>query len=81
MKINENQKRYNKKIKQIKTLTKKALKNKFKYKPCKGFTFLKDVKKGNLIKINGFLAIILKSNDVSSEPNLFFTCFFCANNT
>lgn len=64
-KIYKQDKLYNKKLRRIKTLSNKALKEGVKLKCSSGFKFLKDVSVGKLIKCGGSEAVVLESTNTS----------------
>ena len=51
----------------IKRLVKKALKNKPKWKPAKGYIYLKDLKLGSLFETQSGIRGVLIDNDISSK--------------
>ena len=51
----------------IKKLVKKALKNKPKWKPAKGYIYLKDLKLGSLFETQSGIRGVLIDNDISSK--------------
>ena len=64
-KISEQDKKYNKKLKAIKTLANKALKQEVKLQCSPGRKFLKDVPVGKLIKCGNSEGIVYKKTDSS----------------
>ena len=51
----------------IKRLVKKALKNKPKWKPAKGYIYLKDLKLGSLFETQSGTRGVLIDNDISAK--------------
>ena len=51
----------------IKRLVKKALKNKPKWKPAKGYIYLKDLKLGSLFETQSGTRGVLIDNDISAR--------------
>ena len=51
----------------IKRLAKKALKNKPKWKPAKGYKYLKDLKLGSLFETQGGTRGVLIDNSISAK--------------
>lgn len=64
-KVSNQNKEYNKKLRAIKTLANKALKQGVKLQCSSGYKFLKDVPVGKLIKCGGSEAIVLESTNTS----------------
>tara|TARA_R110000796_G_scaffold249812_2_gene378029 strand:- start:2188 stop:2490 length:303 start_codon:yes stop_codon:yes gene_type:complete len=64
-KVSKQDKVYNKKLRDIKTLSNKALKKSVKLKCSPGLKFLKDVSAGRLIKCGDSQAVVLESTDTS----------------
>tara|TARA_R110000824_G_scaffold352026_2_gene539081 strand:- start:3211 stop:3507 length:297 start_codon:yes stop_codon:yes gene_type:complete len=64
-KISKQDKEYNKKLRAIKTLASKALKQGVKLKCSPGRKFLKNVSAGRLVKCGNSEAVVLESTDTS----------------
>ena len=59
--------KWKRKLKQISKMTEKAVKDKPEWKPVKGFTYLKDVAVGELVKAgSGLKAVVLDHNSCAS---------------
>ena len=59
--------KWKRKLKQINKMTEKALKDKPEWRPVKGFTYLKDVAVGELVKAgSGLKAVVLDHNSCAS---------------
>ncbi len=60
--------KWKRKLKQINKMTEKALKDKPEWRPVKGFTYLKDVAVGELVKAgSGLKAVVLDHNSCASS--------------